>query len=135
MIRAFVLSILMAATAAPVLAQQVRISRTDCSRLVQHQPSADVAYQPGVDARGRPVAPADLPGGVQVKPRTEFTIDIEVDLQRRFGVPTNPNLYQPKANVGSITVKGDKAYFDGQPLTDQTQEALAAYCAAELKKK
>lgn len=134
MIRILFSTALALAVAAPALAQQVRISRTDCSRLVQHRPSADVAYQPGVDARGRPVAPADLAGGVSVQPRTEFTIDIEVDLQRRFGVPANANLYQPKAKVGSITVKGDKAYFDGQPLADQTQDALAAYCAAELKK-
>ena len=134
MIRALVSATMVLCAALPAWAQQGRISRTDCSRLVQHRPSADVAYQPGVDARGRPVAPADLSGGVQVQPRTEFTIDIEVDLQRRFGVPANANLYQPKAKVGSITVKGDKAYFDGQPLTDQTQDALAAYCAAELKK-
>ncbi len=116
------------------LAQQVRITGADCSRLVEHRASSDVAYRPGVDAKGRPVASADLPGGVRVNPRTEFTIDINVDLQRRFGVAGNPSVHQPLAKVGAITVKGDKAYFDGQPLTDDTQEALAAYCRNQLGK-
>ncbi|CUW40443.1 protein of unknown function [Magnetospirillum sp. XM-1] len=37
----------------------ITISKPDCSRLVSHTPSADVAYKPGVDVRGRPVVPAD----------------------------------------------------------------------------
>jgi hypothetical protein len=38
----------------------ITITKTDCSRLVRHVPAADVAYQPGVDVRGRKVASADL---------------------------------------------------------------------------
>lgn len=37
----------------------ITISKPDCSRLIQHVPSADVTYKPGVDVRGRPVVPAD----------------------------------------------------------------------------
>lgn len=45
-------------------AQPVRIviTKLDCSRLIRHVPAADVAYKPGVDAKGRVVAPADVPG-------------------------------------------------------------------------
>lgn len=55
----------------PTLAQQeiplpqpirIVITKVDCSRLIRHMPSADVAYQPGIDAQGRAVAPADAPG-------------------------------------------------------------------------
>jgi hypothetical protein len=37
----------------------ITITKTDCSRLIQHQPAPDVAYKPGVDVRGRPVVSAD----------------------------------------------------------------------------
>jgi hypothetical protein len=99
---------------------------------VKYRQAAGVAYQPGVDAAGRPVASADLPGGIQVQPRTEFTIDLTLDLRNRFGVPSNPNLLQAQANVGQITVRGDKAYFDGQPLTDEGQDALAQLCQQQF---
>lgn len=41
---------------------RIVITKLDCSRLIRHTPSADVAYQPGVDANGRAVVPADIPG-------------------------------------------------------------------------
>lgn len=41
---------------------RIVITKVDCSRLIRHTPSADVAYQPGVDASGRAVVPADIPG-------------------------------------------------------------------------
>lgn len=115
--------------------QQLKVSRADCNKVVTYRQPPGVAYQPGVDATGRPVAPADLAGGVQVQPRTEFTIDLTLDLQRRFGVPINPNLYQTQANIGQITVRGNRAYFDGQPLSDEGQDTLAQLCQQQFGKK
>src|SRR5271168_4053724 len=41
---------------------RIVITRDMCNQAsVQYQPAPDVAYQPGVDVYGRPVAPADLP--------------------------------------------------------------------------
>lgn len=58
----------------------VTVTRQDCARLVRHMPSADVAYQPGVDVKGRKVAPADLPGSgadLKILPEVlEFTIAV-----------------------------------------------------------
>lgn len=47
-----------------ISAEPVRIviTKVDCSRLIRHTPTVDVAYQPGIDARGRAVTPADMPG-------------------------------------------------------------------------
>ena len=74
---------------------EVTITRADCARLVEHVPSADVAYQPGVDAYGRAVAPADLPGGLhngtQFQVPDTLHIPIEVDLLDRFGFSAPPN--------------------------------------------
>lgn len=73
MIRVLVLSAAASlALPATALAQQqaeygpqpvrIVITKVDCSRLIRHVPAPDVAFQPGVDARGRAVAPADMPG-------------------------------------------------------------------------
>lgn len=72
MFRFLVLGAASLALPATALAQQtaemggqpvrIVITKLDCSRLIRHVPAADVAYQPGVDARGRAVAPADMPG-------------------------------------------------------------------------
>lgn len=64
----------------------VVVTREDCARLVRHVADADLAYQPGTDVHGRPVAPADLDGGLQVALPEAFSFDIliqPVDFARR----------------------------------------------------
>lgn len=110
----------------------VIVSRADCANLIQHGPSADVAYKPGVDVRGKPVVPADGGGGVQLAMPEEITIDIEVDLAARFGLPPQApptkDLYRPTAKIGTVSYKDGKAFFNGQPLTSPEAEALAEAC-------
>ncbi len=114
---------------APEQGGLVVLKRSDCTRLTAHVPSADVTYQPGVDARGRPVVPADLPGTPQIVMPEDVTIAITVDLQQRFGIPATSSFYKPEAGIGSVVVKPDgSATFNGQPLTNQEQSALAFLC-------
>ena len=112
----------------PASAQEVTVKKSDCRRLVKHSPSADVEYQPGVDVNGKKVAPADLKSGPQIKVPDEITIDLTVDLAARFGIPATANKFQGEANVGKVTIRGGKAYYNGQPLQDETQDALAQIC-------
>ena len=133
-------AVLAAFAALPSLAQQrqpltpeqgglVVLKRADCTRLTAHVPSADATYQPGVDARGRPVVPADLPGTPQIVMPEDVTIAITVDLQQRFGIPATSSFYKPEAGIGSVVVKPDgSATFNGQPLTNQEQSVLAFLC-------
>lgn len=109
---------------------EVRITRDDCRRLAQHQPSADVAYQPGVDSRGRAVAPADLGGTPSFRMPDEISIAIGFDLQKRFGLPAaNPNLYTGEGSVGRVVVdQRGNAAFNGQPLSPLEQEEIAIAC-------
>jgi hypothetical protein len=107
----------------------VVLTRADCVRLTAHQPAPDVTYQPGVDVHGHPVAPADLPGTPQVAMPEEITIAITVELEKRFGIPITSNLFKPDATIGTVTVRPDgTAFFNGQPLTDREQAALAYLC-------
>lgn len=76
------------AAAVPALAETATVTITgeDCARLVKHVPDADVTYQAGTDVYGRPVAPADLDGGLQIALPDEYSFDIliqPVDFARR----------------------------------------------------
>lgn len=120
--------------AAPALAESVpvRVDRDACSKVVTHVPDADVAYQPGVDVHGRPVAPADLPGSPQID---SFVITLELNV-RRFGIPVpGPRGLDPEVQLGVITVQGNRVYYNGQPLDDPDQQRLAAACRDFLKRR
>jgi len=122
------------AAARPAAAQPddtvpLRLTEADCRAVVAHEPAPDVAYTPGVDARGRPVAPADLPGSVRIDVPDEIVIPIQVDMARRLGVPRTR--YEADAYVGTVTVVDGRPYFDGQPLVG-VEQGLAAACRAAL---
>ena len=116
------------------------ITRADCQRLVRHLPAADVAYQPGVDVRGRPVAPADLgasePGAARPLALPQAVIiPIEVDLFDRFGIPAGGVNFEADAFIGEVTVDlaTGEAFFNGQPLQSEAEAELAARCQRILR--
>ncbi|MDA8231235.1 MAG: hypothetical protein M0006_07845 [Magnetospirillum sp.] len=132
----------LACLATPALAQdagtsrQVTISTSDCQALVRHVPAPGVAYQPGVDVHGNPVAPADLDSGQDGQgwqlPRTiQFPLVIN---------PFNPQgtsnsaaarqfalTEMPIGTVTVDTVTGD-VRLDGQPVTPPAAQAIADAC-------
>ena len=115
--------------AAPAMAENVKVSKTDCSKLVKHQAASNVEYKPGVDVRGKKVAPADLDGGTQLKLPEELTIDIGMDLAKKYSLTGgSPNLYTAESTLGKVTFKNGKATFNGQSLTPADQDALAEAC-------
>lgn len=135
-IRVMVLAGLLGVVPMAVAAQDrvvVTISRADCDRLVEHHPAPDVAYQPGADVNGSPVAPADLDGGIQVAVPETIYIPIEVDLFDRFGIPANPALFEADAQVGEVTYRDGRATFNGQPLQDEAAAELSARCQMVIR--
>jgi hypothetical protein len=116
-------------SAAPTPADTTKlvVSRKDCARLTKHIPRADVEYKAGVDVRGKKVKPADLPGGNPIKMPEQITIDIGFDLADKFGLGTGGK-YEGKGYVGKVTVKGDKVYWNDQPLDQRDQQVIADAC-------
>lgn len=104
------------------------VTRRDCDQLVKYRQAPGGEYQPGVDVRGNPVAPADLGGGYQIKPPETIVIPIEILVQDRFHIPSNSVLWGAKAQVGVVTVKGDQVYYEGQLLGDPETAALEQLC-------
>lgn len=114
-------------------ASTITVNATDCQRLVQHRPAADVAYTPGVDANGNAVAPADLPGSVTIETPTEVTFDVSYDLLSNYGIETDTAL-APRGEAVVGTVKYDLLSgvltFNGERLDDGEAAALADLCRA-----
>ena len=116
-------------TSAAAQPLEVTITRADCSRLVRHLPDADVSadYRPGVDARGNPVAPADLYGANPIELPESFTflLDInplntldrrELESQRRIlagQLAADPGNGELQARLEALDAEA--ARLDGRP--------------------
>ncbi|MBI5120564.1 MAG: hypothetical protein HZA67_06125 [Rhodospirillales bacterium] len=114
-------------------AETVTVSKRDCSRLIAHAPSADVAYKSGVDVKGRKVAPADLEGGgnsIKLLPEVlQFNININpVDYQARNALAAQKAATQ-KAIVAN---QQTKAVAQTQVTALTTQKATAVASGATL---
>jgi len=130
------------ATSAVAQAQTIVVDGAACRALATHQPAPDVAYRPGVDARGRPVAGADLaPSAPVLSP--SFTFDLNADLApylpagSRLAInadlapylPAGSRLAMPQMGVGRVTLGPDgKVLFNGQQVGQGDGAALAAAC-------
>ncbi len=117
---------------AAAAAVTLTISKAECQKLMRHQPSADVAYRPGVDVRGRRVAPADLDGGTNVAVPQEVGILITVELERTIGAAAS-GLYKPEAYIGNVVYQNGRAWFNGQPLETGTNDDVVAACRRWMK--
>ena len=119
----------------PAHAATVTVTTEDCRHIVSHTPDISVAYTPGVDAYGRPVAPATLGGGFSVKPPEKFTMDINIDLQERFGLPANKGQYMGEIKVGQVEIRKDgHAFYNSQELATGAQNEITRACR-ELQKR
>ena len=101
---------------------------------VSHRPAPDVEYVPGVDVRGRAVAPADLPGshGAARQPLERFEIPVTLDFARRMGFSPGRSAAAAAApgamEIGRLVIDGGRVTFNGQAVGDSSQAALAAAC-------
>lgn len=115
-------------------AQLSTVRDADCHQIVYHIPADDVAFVPGVDVSGNPVAPADLNSGYGITAPEEVTIDIRLDLARRLGLGEGvaSALIGGEGVVGQVRVKGQDLYWNGALLPRDNQAALLEACGAVL---
>jgi len=101
----------------------VAIATPPCAELVA------ATYVPGIDAAGNAVAPADLPDPSKVKIATP-AIEIDARLAGRFGSPA-AGARVGRAILGYVTVRDGRAYFNGEPLAPDANDAVIAACRAQ----
>lgn len=114
------------------------LSPNFCHALVKHKPRSDVTYQDGVDLKGHPVVPADIEGQPRLELPEEISLPLTADLfhflkldQSKF--PFNA-MSRNDINLGTLTVRGDQVFYNGQPLTDAQQDNLAVLCLKPTEK-
>ncbi|MFD1627929.1 hypothetical protein [Azospirillum griseum] len=104
------------------------VDPTLCRALARHQPAPDVAYKPGVDVKGRPVAPADLPGSAGTMATPPIDIPLTIDLARRMGVRLPGGGLPTDTVIGRMTLDGGRLLLNGQPLGGTSEAELIALC-------
>lgn len=86
--------------------------------LVVHTPAADVAYRPGVDVEGHPVAPADLEGQTALDLSDQYDMNVFARLDEVIEVVPGLSLIgQSEITLGTVMVADDAVSFNGQALT------------------
>ncbi len=121
--------ILVGATTAATAQITVEITEQDCSDLVLHVASADVAYQPGVDVNGNAVAPADLNGPQAIPAPDVITFPLTLDLADRLGISLGDVDILARPVIGDVAITSDgRVFFNGKPLTSDEQFELAQKC-------
>ena len=133
---------LLAVVATPLAAAEtVTITREDCARLARHVPSADVAYQPGVDVNGNAVAFADLDDEGRLDlAGDDITLNIGVAIFAFAGTVGDETKFinqggkignfDATAGVGAVTLSGGVVHFNGRPLSSPEARRLAAACGS-----
>lgn len=103
-----------------------------CQALVKHVPSADVAYQGGLDIHGKKVAPADLPDSPTIALPAVIAIPLTADLTTILNLPPAKMPFKTGGDtgvaLGSLTLEGDRVLYNGQALTQDQQDNLAVLC-------
>jgi hypothetical protein len=117
----------------PASSLPVYVTRQDCSRLVSHHPDAGVAYQPGTDAHGHYVAPADLPNDNALKILPDrLTFELKVNPLSYGGASANnaARFGNSAASLGKIGVDllSGALTLDGRPLEDEQSRIVLAAC-------
>jgi hypothetical protein len=110
---------------------KVDIDKEECQRVETHIARDDVAYKPGVDVRGNPVAPADL-DGTPLKLPKNIVIDLSLPLADLYAPGTSPPriVQGAEVEVGKIeyNILSGKFTFNGQTLADPALHAIAEEC-------
>lgn len=109
--------------------EAVAVAEAECRLLARHMPAADVAYQPGVDVRGRRVVPADASPHGQIATPQQVALDVSIPLRALLFEPQR-RLAEAEVQVGRLAVDlaSNELVFNGRPLTDPELAHLVAAC-------
>jgi opacity protein-like surface antigen len=141
---------LLAATFASVcvssaFAETIVVRGSDCNRLVQSHKPAGADYVPGVDVSGKPVVSADVGGGYNMTLPETIDIQIGVDVADRLArrdakkkgtaekdLQRKVLPYEGKVALGTLSIKGNEAFWNGERMLPQDQVALAEACRQSM---
>ncbi len=114
-------------------AAEIEIGPGVCETLVNYVEPPGVEYQPGIDAGGHPVAPADVAGTPSLKYPPRIVVPVSDYLAGRLSGTAASGVVQPQALLGTVTVEGSHLTFNGQPLNANVDGDLGILCEKALQ--
>ena len=104
---------------------------------MHHQPTADVAFKPGVGVNGRKVVPVDLEPDRHIKLPDVIAIPLHVPVRSLLKPGTAAQLGGSEIGVGLVTVDrhSGEVKYEGQTLVPAQSERMVAACRKLLRGK
>lgn len=109
----------------------VTVDARACRKIGQqaaHRQAPGVEYRPGVDVRGKPVAPADIGGGYGIELPEEITIPITVNLDGAWRDRAAAGTVTAETLLGVVTIRDGMAFWNGQAIDAEAQADLREAC-------
>jgi hypothetical protein len=100
--------------------------------MTEYQQPPGVEYQPGVNAHGETVVPADLNGGYNLKLPETIVIPIELFLQDKYHIPANSVLWAARPRSAPSRSMATGSISTARRLSDPEQAALADLCRQQV---
>lgn len=120
--------------AGPALASNVKLGESVCTQITRQVPADGGAYQAGIDVQGKQVMSADVDTASPIKIPEDISFDYGVDLDKKYGIGSTGTA-SAVPTIGRVTIRGNRVYWNGQPLDGADQSAMAAQCARLYGKK
>lgn len=97
----------------------------ECRLLADHKASADIAYKPGVDVRGKPVVPADINAAPMGLDQQTLVVPLTINLAQRLQTQNVRGL-ELRATPGFLEIApSGRVTYNGQDLTSQVHALCA----------
>lgn len=109
----------------------VIVDRAACLRLIDTPAgtTGDAAYRPGVDVHGRPVVPAEGPGGPEHDWLPDpIRIQLTVPLAKKLGLGDGATNFEADAVLGDLTVRDGRVRLDGRTVASSAVPELREAC-------
>lgn len=104
------------------------LTKSFCTNLITYVPSADVAYKPGVDVYGHPVAPADLPGQQSYPLANPIQTAIILNTARLAQIPSIPGRSETYPAFIAVDPNTGAVSLNGRPIQQTDEATLAKLC-------
>jgi hypothetical protein len=107
----------------------IAVARSDCRLAIEHAATADADFEPGVDVHGRPVVPADV-GRAGVGLPDIVSVFVSAEVRNTFQLSDDSPLLSFDAGIGVVEyeLSSGRLLFNGVPLRERDEQALAALC-------
>jgi len=99
-----------------------------CETFDRHEPAADVAFAPGVDAYGRSVPAADLSADTQFQLPDSFEFPLTVDVIERLGIDQRQLGLEGNLALGNVVVDRNTVSLNGKTVSALNRADVVALC-------